>query len=210
VTNVLLIHGAGASSHCWRNFRLPDEFPIRTIDLHSPWTWESMLDQIEELGLDNPAVVGQSLGGAVAVRWAKRHPECPAVVNLDGNGIPDTFPGLSQSEVDIWQGRLKEVFDQMTQAMDPDLRPIQDLVAKGSVRELYDDLTVPALAVVSTRLMEPQKPFAEYYTAFQKGVLADLAGREDVVEFDGSHNMLAEKPAHLAALVTDFLRAKTA
>jgi pimeloyl-ACP methyl ester carboxylesterase len=207
VTDVLLIHGAGASSHCWRNFRLPDEFHIHTIDLHSPWTWDSMLDQIEQLGLDNPAVVGQSLGGALAVRWARRHPECPAVVNFDGNGIPDTCPGLSESEVDIWKGELEQVFDQMAETMDPDLRPIQDLVAKGSVHELYDGLTVPALIVVATRIMAVQEPFAEYYTAFQKGVLADLAGRENVVEFDGSHNMLAEKPAHLAALVTDFLRA---
>jgi pimeloyl-ACP methyl ester carboxylesterase len=205
VTDVLLIHGAGGSSADWWNFHLG--FPTHTVDLHSPWTWESMLDQVEELGLDNPAVVGVSMGGALAVMWAKRHPECPAVVNIDGHGFPDTCPGLTQSEVDEWRGRLKALFDQMATTIDPDLRPIQDLVAKGSVHELYDGLKVPALSIVATRLMPPQEPFAEYYTAFQQGILVDLANREHVVAFDGSHAMLDEKPTELAALVTDFLRA---
>jgi pimeloyl-ACP methyl ester carboxylesterase len=204
VTDVLLIHGAGGSSADWRNFHL--EFPTHTIDLHSPWTWESMLDQVEALNLDNPAVVGVSMGGALAVRWARRHPECPAVVNIDGHGFPDTYPGLTKSEVDEWRRRLGELFDQMATTIDPDLRPIQDLVAKGSVHELYDGVEVPTLSVVATRIMAPQQPFAEYYTAFQKGILADLADREHVVAFDGSHAMLDEKPTELAALVTDFLR----
>ena len=156
MTDVLLIHGAGGSSACWAKFGLPG-FTKHTIDLHSPWTWESMLDQIEDLGLDNPAVVGQSMGGALAVRWGKRHPECPAVVNLDGHGFPDTYPGLS--DVDSWKRKLDEVFDGMAATMDPDLLPIRELVSHGSVRDLYDGLTCPALIVVAGRIMEVQQPF---------------------------------------------------
>lgn len=207
MTEVLLVHGAGGNSSCWDTFELPG-FTTHTIDLHSPWTWESMLDQIEELGLDNPAVVGVSMGGAVAVKWGQRHPECPAVVNFDGNGHPTTYPGLTESEVDEWKRRLDEVFDQMAATMDPDLLPIRELVADGTVDELYEGLTCPALIVVAGKVMTVQEPFAEYYEAFRKGVLADLAGRENVVEFDASHNMIREKPRELAALVTEFLRAK--
>jgi pimeloyl-ACP methyl ester carboxylesterase len=205
MTDVLLVHGAGANSAVWAEFELPG-FTVHTIDLHSPWTWESMLDQIEELGLDNPAVVGQSLGGALAVRWGKRHPQCPAIVNLDGHGYPSTYPGLS--DVDEWRRRLDEVFDQMAETMDPDLLPIRELVAHGTVHELYDGLTCPALIVVAGRIMPVQEPFAEYYEANRKGILADLAGRKDVVEFDASHNMVAERPRELAAIVTRFLREK--
>ncbi|TCO58255.1 alpha/beta fold hydrolase [Actinocrispum wychmicini] len=209
MTDVLLIHGAGGNSSCWDEFELPGR-TAHTIDLHSPWTWESMLDQIEDLGLGNPAVVGLSLGGALAVRWGKRHPECPAVVNLDGHGFPSGYPGLAEPELADWKRKLTEIFDQMATTMDPDLLPIRELVDNETVTELYDGLTCPALAVVAGRLMPPQEPFADFYTAARKGVLADLAGRADVVEFDASHNMVREKPREVAALVTEFLLAKAA
>jgi pimeloyl-ACP methyl ester carboxylesterase len=202
VTDVVLIHGAGGSSACWSGFDLPG-FTSHTIDLHSPWTWDSMLDQIEELGLDNPAVVGQSMGGSLAVRWGKRHPECPAIVNLDGNGYPSTYPGLS--DVDRWRRELDAVFDKMAETMDPDLLPIRELVSTTTVKELYDGLACPALIVVATKIMEVQQPFAEYYEANHKGILADLEGRETVLEFDASHNMLSERKQDLAAIVTRFL-----
>jgi pimeloyl-ACP methyl ester carboxylesterase len=165
-----------------------------------------MLDHLEGLGLDNPAVVGHSLGGALAIRWAKRHPECPGVVNLDGHGHPSTYPGLSQSEVDTWQAKLTAAFDAMAEQMPPEQLALRPLIDAERTTSLYDGLSSPALLFVATRLLTAQEPFAEYYTAQRRGVLADLAGR-NVVEFDGAHCMLREKPRELAELVTSFLAA---
>ncbi|MFE0151158.1 alpha/beta fold hydrolase [Nonomuraea sp. NPDC059007] len=48
---------------------------------------------VKHLGLGNPAVVGHSLGGMLAVLWARRHPECPGIVNLDGLRSAENDPG---------------------------------------------------------------------------------------------------------------------
>ncbi|GCE29645.1 hypothetical protein KDA_51290 [Dictyobacter alpinus] len=38
---------------------------------------------IAHVGLDNPFVIGHSLGGLVATLYGARHPDCRGVVNLE-------------------------------------------------------------------------------------------------------------------------------
>ncbi|ALG06148.1 alpha/beta fold hydrolase [Kibdelosporangium phytohabitans] len=207
--DLLLLHGAGGRPDDWAGFiPLMPGFRCTAPDLTGLSTWEAMLDHLDGLGLDNPAVVGHSLGGALGIKWAHRHPECPGVVNLDGHGHPSTYPGLSADEVATWKAKLEEVFDEMAKQMPPEHVALRPLIDDGSVHDFYDGLTTRHLAVVAAKLMSAQEPFADYYNAMRRGVLADLtAAGARVTEFDGTHAMLQEKPADLARLTTDFLQA---
>lgn len=100
---VLLLHGLGGTLEAWDALGLEGHRTV-AMDLRGhgrsgdgPWDWEAALDDLEAvvrcLGLGNPAVAGHSLGGMLAVQWALRHPECPAVVNLDGLRSAESDPG---------------------------------------------------------------------------------------------------------------------
>lgn len=74
----------------------------------------------DALDLGTPAVVGMSLGGLVAVEWADRHPDCPAVVNLDGHptvGAPDQCPGLDPGRAGELIASLHGAFTAMVAAL---------------------------------------------------------------------------------------------
>jgi pimeloyl-ACP methyl ester carboxylesterase len=219
VTDVLLLHGAGSTAADWAGFALPG-FTCTAVDLRGhgngpqgPWTWDAVLDDLEALELDNPVVMGQSLGGMVAVRWGKRHPDCPAVVNLDGHGHPSRYPGLTQSEVDTWRQKLDEIFDAQVETLsEQDTRPdrqtlkeLQALLAAERTLDLYAGLSCPALLLVATELMRVQEPFAEFYLAQRDGVLADLDGRDNVVRIDAAHCMFRQKPDEVTARISGFL-----
>jgi pimeloyl-ACP methyl ester carboxylesterase len=158
------------------------DLPGHGASSDSSWQWEDALDELETLELDNPAVVGHSLGGMLAVRWGLRHPDCPGVVNLDGNGWPSTYPGLADAEAAAARSNLNAVFKAQADVMAAALPPEQ----------------------VEMLVAQQPLPFGDLPRAQQPGVVKDLAGRR-VVEFDGSHGMLFEDPQGLANLVAAFL-----
>ncbi|HEY0689551.1 MAG TPA: alpha/beta fold hydrolase [Kribbella sp.] len=184
------MHGGGGTADHWQEFAAHlDGFRVVAIDLpghgassDSSWHWEDALDELETLELDNPAVVGHSLGGMLAVRWGLRHPDCPGVVNLDGNGWPSTYPGLADAEAAAARSNLNAVFKAQADVMAAALPPEQ----------------------VEMLVAQQPLPFGDLPRAQQPGVVKDLAGRR-VVEFDGSHGMLFEDPQGLANLVAAFL-----
>jgi pimeloyl-ACP methyl ester carboxylesterase len=55
---------------------------------------------VEALDLHDPVIVGHSLGGMVAIRYAAEGRRCGAVVNVDGfgTGHPSEFPGYTEEE----------------------------------------------------------------------------------------------------------------
>lgn len=122
---VLLLHGLGGTVDAWDPLELDGRRTV-AMDLRGhglsgdgPWDRERVLDDVEvvvrHLDLGNPAVVGHSLGGMLAVLWALRHPECPAIVNLDGlrsaENDPDNYPGMDPVERDQELAQLKAAFD---------------------------------------------------------------------------------------------------
>jgi hypothetical protein len=77
----------------------------------------------------------------MASRHRGVHPDCPGVVNFDGHGWPSAYPGLTQSEVDSWKAKLKELFDAMAENMPPHHVALRPLADNGSVHDLYGGLT---------------------------------------------------------------------
>jgi pimeloyl-ACP methyl ester carboxylesterase len=154
---VMLIHGAGGNLLAWEGFapRLTATHRVVALDLRGhgrsgdgPWSWDAVLDDlevvVEHLGLDVPAVVGHSLGGMVAGMWARRHPECPAVVSLDGHRSAETYAqnyaGLPPEQVRQDLATLKELFDtQSRQRAEP--------MTGAQVDALLDQHRAAALAI---------------------------------------------------------------
>ncbi|GAA4104776.1 alpha/beta hydrolase [Actinomadura miaoliensis] len=131
---VLLLHGLGGTLLHWDTVAplLTSAHRVVAMDLRGhglsgdgPWEWEGVLDDvqavIDHLGLDTPLLVGHSLGGMVAVRWALRHPDGPGIVNLDGLRSAETAPqhyaGIGQDERNALLAELKAVFDAQAEAM---------------------------------------------------------------------------------------------
>ena len=98
---VVLLPGGGRNLADWEPVvaDLVDHHRVVGVDLpgHGAssepdrWEWEVAIDFVEcaidALGLDNPFVVGHSMGGMVAARYGLAHPDCPGVVNVDGHGL---------------------------------------------------------------------------------------------------------------------------
>ncbi|MBB5132657.1 pimeloyl-ACP methyl ester carboxylesterase [Thermocatellispora tengchongensis] len=249
---VLLLHGLGGTLEAWDALELEGHRAV-AMDLRGhglsgdgPWEWDRVLDDIEavvrHLGLGVPAVAGHSLGGMLAVLWARRHPECPAIVNLDGlrsaENDPDNYPGMDPAARDQELAKLKAMFDAQAASMGrplpaelqamfpkraltekdgetyarPDAELLQAVRYTPEFRDtipLLRQVTCAALVVIPTQ-DPPGMSGGELMEAFRRGVRRDLAGMPanvQVEELDASHNMLAEQPKAVAALVTGFLAA---
>lgn len=109
---VVLLHGAHRTLLDWEATR-PYLSGLRliAIDLRGhgrsdppaddDYGWDAHLADLDAittaLDLGNPYLVGHSLGGMIALRYAATRPGCPGVVNLDGFGGGTS--GLSAAEV---------------------------------------------------------------------------------------------------------------
>lgn len=114
--DVVLAHGANRSLLDWEPVR-PHLTGMRLVsyDLRGhglsdtptdgDYSWAAHLADldaiVDALALDNPCVVGHSLGGMLALCHGLRHPACPGVVNLDGlgGGESELYPGLEAGVV---------------------------------------------------------------------------------------------------------------
>ncbi|ARQ71422.1 alpha/beta fold hydrolase [Streptomyces marincola] len=140
---VLLLHGLGGTLLHWDAVapRLTGAHRVVSMDLRGhglsgdgPWEWEAVLDDvravIDHVGLDAPVLVGHSLGGMVAVRWALRHPDGPGIVNLDGLRSAETAPrhyaGIEPGELTGLLAELKALFDAQAEMM---ARPLPEAQA---------------------------------------------------------------------------------
>ncbi|NEE00422.1 alpha/beta fold hydrolase [Phytoactinopolyspora halotolerans] len=238
---VILLHGAGGDMSAWDSVGPTLAAGLRpvAIDLRGhgtsgdgPWSWDAALSDLEavadELDLRRPAVAGHSLGGSLAARWAHRHPECPAVVSLDGHRAPVTSQdnydpeaaGLTTQELDHLVTRLNAMFDAQAATSN---RPRADMMEalRASVQSdslpVFAELTVPVLLVLATRSM-PGLPaeLEPLMVAFRAGLRRDveaLAASHShlhVREIDGTHGLLFEMPTEVAEMISTFVARATA
>jgi pimeloyl-ACP methyl ester carboxylesterase len=214
---LLLLHGLGGSAEDWREFA--DHFTgtnhVIAVGLRTqlPWSWDIALDDIEALGLDNPAVVGMSFGGMIVGRWAARHPECPAAVSIDGHRgaltAPANYPGMAPDRVDEELAKLRAVFQ--AQAQTPFLATVFDAFLADDTIDAFAKAQCPTLVLLAARNLQQARDFDELMAAGRHGVERDLMAAAaanpnlTVTKVDGTHAMVAEQPAAIAAIVRQFL-----
>lgn len=133
--DVVLCHGANRSLLDWEHMRphLADmrlvAYDLRGHGLSDPptdgdYSWAAHLADldaiVDALALDNPRVIGHSMGGMIALCHGQRHPECPGVVDLDGlgGGSTELYPGL---EAEIVADRRAQQLAAHSAAFAPDV-----------------------------------------------------------------------------------------
>jgi pimeloyl-ACP methyl ester carboxylesterase len=233
---ILLLHGAGGDMRVWDTIAplLPGRVLAMDLRGHGrsgdgPWDWEAVLDDLEAVtdhfGLSAPAVVGHSLGGMLAGMWARRHPECPGTVSLDGHRAaathPSNYAGMPGERVEEDLRKLSAVFTAQEKMMtETGARPNPDITATlrksdefADSLPIFAEVVSPFLIVMATKNLPGLPPdFAELMDAYRAGLRRDLATLTarrpniSVRELDASHAMVVEQPDHLAEIITDFLR----
>ena len=224
---ILLLHGAGGDLTAWET--LAPQLNGRTVavDLRGhgrsgdgPWEWDAVLDDLEatavHFGLDNPVVVGHSLGGILAGLWAVRHPDCPAAVSLDGHRSATTAPanyaGLPPEQVEAGLARLNAMFTAQVETI---TRPNREIT--GALRTspeftdalpIFARVEVPFLLVLATRNLPVPPDLIPLMDAHRAGLRRDLpvvCPGVQVREIDATHGMVHEQPAEVAAIVNGFV-----
>ncbi|CAL9625234.1 hypothetical protein SUDANB95_05911 [Actinosynnema sp. ALI-1.44] len=196
---VLALHGAGGSPSDWDPVveDLRGVHEVVALPLEGPWDWESVLDRVEPHATDNPAVLGASLGGMVAALWGRRHPECPAVIDLDGHGVP-TQP---QRHVDPDLAAIADLRERFKRYGQPEL---QRAVEELDCFEVFRDVRCPMLLAVATKPFDGQLLFESYQRGLERD-LKTLPPNITVERYDDTHAVLATNHQLVAALVKKFL-----
>jgi pimeloyl-ACP methyl ester carboxylesterase len=227
---VLLLHGAGGDMSAWEAIAPRLNGRAVAVDLRShgksgdgPWEWDAVLADLsavtDHLGLVAPAVVGHSLGGMLAGMWARRHPDCPAAVSLDGHRSAATHPGnyagLAAARVEADLATLNAIFTAQEEMM---VRPPREIAATLRTSAefvdslpVFDEVRSPFLIVLATRNLPVPPDLVALMDAHRAGLRRDLAALTarrpniHVHELDASHAMVVERPAELATIINEFV-----
>jgi pimeloyl-ACP methyl ester carboxylesterase len=224
---VVLLHGGGRTMDDWRAVAPKlSEAGLRVVaaDLRGHgrsgpglWSWDAAIDDLTQViaqrGLEDPAIVGHSLGGMVAAVWAARHPECPLAVNLDGHTNP-TGP-FEGADPEAARRTMREFLDASLQsAGDPALTRLIEEFDALDLLGTYA-ATRCRLVVVSTtgtgmeQLLPPEVAgaFAAYRRGFARA-LATVAATTPLLtllDLATDHDVHLEAPDDVARLILDRL-----
>ncbi|MGW6932360.1 alpha/beta fold hydrolase [Lentzea sp. NPDC054927] len=224
---ILLLHGAGGSKEAWETLAPQLNGRRVAVDLRGhgespdgPWEWEAVLDDLEaatvHFGLHNPVVIGHSLGGILAGMWARRHPECPAAVSLDGHRSaatdPANYAGMPEDQVEADLAKLNAIFSAQQQTITRPNRKITDALRTApeflDALPVFADVKAPFLLVLATKNLPVPPDLLPLMDAHRAGLRRDLpltCPHVQVREIDATHGMVFEQPARTAAIVNDFI-----
>ncbi|MFO1327398.1 MAG: alpha/beta hydrolase [Rubrivivax sp.] len=244
---LLLLHGAGSNAATWWQ-QLP-AFAARhrciTMDLRcfgrSPAPMDELrhehfvadvLAVLDHLGVDRVALVGQSLGGMVALRLALQHPQrvsafvaCDSPLGLDHAGIRDALDRrarhadaqtLEQRALGAWflqrHPEGAALYAQIN-AFNPGTHSVSAADWKAAMARLMDPAQLlPMDALRGLRgpvlwLVGAQDPLVPVQA--MRDAQARVPGSELAVVADCGHSTYFEKPAVFNHLVLDFLQRRT-
>ncbi|MFJ8966227.1 alpha/beta fold hydrolase [Lentzea sp. NPDC102401] len=223
----LLLHGLGGDRSVWETLAPHLQGRAVAVDLRGhggspdgPWEWEAVLDDLDAVtvhfGLDNPVVVGHSLGGILAGMWALRHPSCPAAVSLDGHRSATTDPanyaGLAEDAVTESLAKLNAMFTaQLEMVTRPD-RSITSVLRTSpeflDALPIFAKVTSPFLLVLATRNLPVPPDLVPLFDAHRAGLRRDLPKNVQVHEIDATHGMVSEQPQEVAAIINHFVSSR--
>ncbi|MGW4213273.1 alpha/beta fold hydrolase [Lentzea sp. NPDC004789] len=220
---ILLLHGAGGDRSAWDVVAPQLNGRCVAVDLRGhgqspdgPWDWDAVLDDIESTasGLSTPFVVGHSLGGILAGMWARRHPDCPGVVSLDGHRSaatdPANYAGLDDVEEPL--AKLNAIFTAQEEMITRPNREITSALRRSpefaDALPVFAGVTVPFLLVLATKNLPVPPELVPLMDAHRAGLRRDLplvCPDVEVREIDATHGMVYERPAEVAAIINDFI-----
>jgi pimeloyl-ACP methyl ester carboxylesterase len=224
---ILLLHGAGGDLSAWETLAPQLNGRAVAVDLRGhgksgdgPWEWDAVLDDLEatavQFGLDNPVVVGHSLGGILAGMWARRHPGCPAAVSLDGHRSaatdPANYAGLPHEQVEAGLATLNAIFTGQEEVITRPNREITSALRKSpefaDALPIFAEVTGPFLLVLATKNLPVPPELVPLMDAHRAGLRRDLPAicpNVEVHELDATHGMVFEQPEEVAAIVNAFI-----
>ncbi|MFI9509887.1 alpha/beta fold hydrolase [Nocardia sp. NPDC052566] len=235
---ILLAHGAGGSIADNFGALIPvlaadhtvvaPDYPADDTHLELDALADAMVAAAVDNGVETFTIVAYSLGTAVAVRAATRHPErVRGLVLAAGFAHGDNRLQLNGN---IWAGTIErgeyDLFANFVMTVGYSTRFLNSL-SRAEVDQFVAFLTenVPGGAVAQVRLAQRVDTFAELGgitvptlvvnatadllvdPANSRELAANIPGAE-YVEIDAGHVLMAERPEEWAAAVSGFLAAK--
>jgi pimeloyl-ACP methyl ester carboxylesterase len=228
---VVLVHGLGFGQRSWDRVAprlsasglrvvtydqrghgasdVSEDYPPSAFD-------EDLMAVLGELELEDPILVGHSLGATIALEHAASHRGCAGVVCVDG-GLPVEMPSMDWEEAETKMRRplprlaawalkvarlgTKLTFEELRSVVEAYNPKITDL--NGA----YDRIDCPILMVVGSRA-DPVHKGEEIREAVRIGArgLREAHPKVKVEWLPCGHNVPLERPKELADLIVGFVR----
>jgi len=223
---LVFVHGSGQSGAFWQlqtaAFPSSDALdlpghpggePLPTVEAYADW----LKATLDRKAYEDVVLIGHSIGGAIAMLYALRHPKDLAAMVLVGSGarlrvLPSTLAALGRALDDpsLLTALLRPGLALVPPALAEDLIAhfeevgaavfLNDMRAcdRFDVMDRLAEIQTPTLAICGSRdVMTPPK-----YSQF----LADrIDGARSVVIEDGTHMVFLERPDEVNRAITRFL-----
>jgi len=168
-TPLVLLHGFPLDHHLWDDVSslLEDKFELILPDLRgfgesttvdAPYTMDDYASDIasllDQLGIQKSAVAGHSMGGYVALAFARLYPERVSGLALISSQVPadppDRKEGRYKSAADVAEKGIGGVVEAMTSKFTSDAR--LQAVARAIMEKQHPDAYIGALKAMAERM----------------------------------------------------------